>query len=341
MPPDPILDQEEDYVSSEDSDFAPEEAAERESTPSEDEADATPDHPAATSKRKRQQAGDDEAEDAGFENSGDEAIIGKGKKRLKRATRQNGYDDDEGGEGGLIKTRSQRAQEKVEKKYAAVKGPVTIDVDALWQQMLNDAPVPTSTAQEAEKHGDEAQIQDSPSKGTQQQVDGTVAVDAAKDSDSMIRIKRTYNFAGKVHTEEKLVARDSAEAKLYLASLGEANPDAASDGEQPPKRMPRKAFRSIFEPITDQLQQRSDLNLGMGVLRRARELATRAEAKKLNTVEKSRMDWAGYVDKEGIKDELELAGKSKTSFVGRQDFLARSEARREEEARRARLAGKV
>ena len=53
------------------------------------------------------------------------------------------------------------------------------------------------------------------------------------------------------------------------------------------------------------------------------------------------MDWAGYVDKEGIKDELELAGKSKTSFVSRQDFLARSEARREEEARRARLAGKV
>jgi hypothetical protein len=207
--------------------------------------------------------------------------------------------------------------------------------------MLNDAPVSTVTAQDAEKPGDEVQIQESPSKGTQQP-DGTgAAADATKDPDAMIRIKRTYNFAGKVHTEEKLVARDSAEAKLYLASLGEADPAAAAEGDQPPKRMPRKAFRSIFEPVTDQLQQRSDLNLGMGVLRRARELATRAEAKKLNTVEKSRMDWAGYVDKEGIKDELELAGKSKTSFVGRQDFLARSEARREEEARRARLAGKI
>ncbi|OIW33493.1 BCNT-domain-containing protein [Coniochaeta ligniaria NRRL 30616] len=342
MPPDPILDQEEDYASSEDSDFAPEEAVERESTPSEDEeADATPNQPAATSKRKRQQAGDNEAEDAGFENSGDEAIIGKGKKRLKRATRQNGYDD-EGGEGGLVKTRAQRALEKVERKYAAVKGPVTIDVDALWQQMLSDAPVvSTGTAQDAERHGDEVQILESPSKGAQQPGGGTgAAADATGETDAMIRIKRTYNFAGKVHTEEKLVARDSAEAKLYLASLGEADPAAVED-DQPAKRMPRKAFRSIFEPVTDQQQQRSDLNLGMGVLRRARELATRAEAKKLNTVEKSRMDWAGYVDKEGIKDELELAGKSKTSFVGRQDFLARSEARREEEARRARLAGKV
>ena len=44
---------------------------------------------------------------------------------------------------------------------------------------------------------------------------------SAPPESNMIKIKRTYNFAGKVHTEEKLVARDSAEAKLYLASLGD------------------------------------------------------------------------------------------------------------------------
>ena len=33
------------------------------------------------------------------------------------------------------------------------------------------------------------------------------------DPPDMVRIKRKYNFAGKVHTEEKLVPRDSAEAK--------------------------------------------------------------------------------------------------------------------------------
>lgn len=161
----------------------------------------------------------------------------------------------------------------------------------------------------------------------------------------MIRIKRTYNFAGEVHTEEKLVSRDSAEAKVYLASLGEnVDLDALAveaDDQQPKKKMPRKAFRSRFEPVTDQQSQRSDLNLGLGVRLKAREEAVQKEAKKLNTVEKSRMDWAGYVDKEGIKDELVLAGKSKTSYAARQDFLARSEAVREEEARRARLAGKT
>lgn len=114
MPPDPTLDQEEDYASSEDSDFAPEDAPERDSTPSDDEEPA--DQAAPAGKRKRQ-AGEEEAEDAGFENSGDEAIIGKGKKRLKRSKRKDrhgGLDEDEdGGEGGLVKTRSQRAQEYV------------------------------------------------------------------------------------------------------------------------------------------------------------------------------------------------------------------------------------
>lgn len=176
-----------------------------------------------------------------------------------------------------------------------------------------------------------------PTKGAQSE-DATKADtqdQPAKHADEdMIRIKRTYNFAGKVHTEEKMVPRDSAEAKLYLESEeGKAPLDAS-----PPKRATRKAFRSAFEPITDALAKRSDLNLGMA----ARLQASKdAEAKKLNTVEKSRMDWAGYVDKEGIKDELKLAGKSKHSYAARQDFLARSEALREEESRRARMAGRT
>ncbi len=158
----------------------------------------------------------------------------------------------------------------------------------------------------------------------------------ADEEPGMIRIKRTYRFAGKVHTEEKLVAKDSAEAKLYLASEGEK----ADVGDAPARHMPRKAFRSAFEPAGDQTMHRSDLDLGMGVRLKARELAQQ-NAKKLNTVEKSRMDWAGFVDKEGIQDELAMAGKSKDSFAERQLFLARSEAKKEDEARRLRLAGRA
>ena len=53
------------------------------------------------------------------------------------------------------------------------------------------------------------------------------------------------------------------------------------------------------------------------------------------------MDWAGYVDKEGLKEELETAEKSKGSYLQRREFLDRAEMRREEEARRVRLSNKA
>lgn len=203
--------------------------------------------------------------------------------------------------------------------------PVTVDVDAIWKQMLSGqsiAPVATETA-----HEDKAEA-----------IEEDKEIEKKIEPSEMIRIKRTYNFAGKVHTEEKMVARDSAEAKLYLASeAGQAA--AVTDVSSPPKRATRKAFRSAFEPITDaNASRRLDLNLGMAARLQA---ANDLRAKKLTTVEKSRMDWAGYVDKEGIKDELELAGKSKFSYTARQDFLARSQAIRDEDSRRARMAGRT
>lgn len=211
---------------------------------------------------------------------------------------------------------------------------MTVDVDALWASMTAEPVIPTKQQLQVnpqDENGDGSTV-----------TGGTGPSNAQKDGDpsEMIKIKRTYNFAGKVHTEEKLVQRDSAEARLYLASQGEDADAAAAELDQPDKRMPRKAFRSSFEPVAANAAeqgQRADLNLGMAVRLQARQ----DKAKKLNTVEKSRMDWAGFVDKEGIKDELALAGRAKGAFADRQDFLARSEARREEEARRVRIASKV
>lgn len=195
--------------------------------------------------------------------------------------------------------------------------------------MIAKTPAPGSKVNEADDADTNTDSKDKKAELIAQVTGSTDSVDPS----AMIRIKRTYNFAGRVHTEEKLVARDSAEAKLYLASQGQ---DASSDS--PEKRATRKAFRSAFEPQVDLMPQRSDLNLGMAARIKA---GKEAQAKKLNVVEKSRMDWAGYVDKEGIKDELELAGKSKDSYMAREDFLAKSEALREEDSRRARLSGKV
>ena len=176
-------------------------------------------------------------------------------------------------------------------------------------------------------------------KSTQIQSTPVTLESKEPEGDDMIMIQRTYNFAGKVHVEEKLVQRDSAEARLWLQSQpsGKAPSQPSDPNITKPLRPPKKARRSIFEPITEPLPQRTDLRFGLNGISRNGSGNAAVQAKKLNTVEKSKMDWAGFVDKEGIKDELETAGKAKGAYLDQREFLARVEEKREEEARRARM----
>ncbi|KAF4632045.1 hypothetical protein G7Y89_g6086 [Cudoniella acicularis] len=345
MPPELILDDEE-YASEEDSDFAPDAVPakdDEESSDNEAEEEVKAAKPALSAKRKR--GTDEEAEDAGFENSGDEAIIERGlkkqKKRGKKGKDKDGDLDDEGGEGGLVKTRSMRAAEKVEKKTALVDtSKATVDVDALWANMISGKPI-TPTTNPTTKSATSPRSSQSPEFN---RTKPAAPLNEAKEPDEdtgMVLIKRTYNFAGKVHIEQRLVPRHSAEAKLFLSAQKTSDiPSADTSPSSPftkPKRPLKKARRSIFEPVIENLPQRTDLHFGVrkpgeggiGVLGTGKE-------KKLNTVEKSAMDWAGFVDKEGIADELDAAGKSKGAYKARQEFLARVEQKKEEETRRAR-----
>lgn len=56
-----------------------------------------------------------------------------------------------------------------------------------------------------------------------------------------------------------------------------------------------------------------------------------APATKLNTVEKSMHDWASFKDKAGLTEELDEYGKSKQSYAGREGFLNKAAAFREEQ----------
>ncbi|KAF8477242.1 bucentaur or craniofacial development-domain-containing protein [Kalaharituber pfeilii] len=135
-----------------------------------------------------------------------------------------------------------------------------------------------------------------------------------KDGIPHINISHTYEFAGEIHTTNKLVPLDSAEAKLYLSSLSNSSPTANGGGAatengddksaDPPKRRPLKRTSAFDVP------------------------AASKKPNKLNTLEKSKLDWAGFVDQEGIKEDLERAGKG-GGYLDRQAFLGRVEERRE------------
>ena len=157
-----------------------------------------------------------------------------------------------------------------------------------------------------------------------------IPVPAARQDEEMITIKRTYKFAGEVITEEKTVPKDSAEAKLYLASLEKVT-DQNADQNETQKPKIRRPLRRIsrFDPNPPDAIKKS------WVKQAKPEDAPKGP--KLNTVMKSKLDWAAYVDREGIQDELDVHSRAKDSYLNRTDFLDRTEARREEERRNLRI----
>lgn len=193
-------------------------------------------------------------------------------EEFEKESKNQNYDAIQG--GGLIKTRSQRiAEEAEEKEFKKSQEQSSVDVDDLWKSM-NNAPEPKEEVQETKIETEQ---------------------EKPKLEEEYITIKRTYKFAGTVHTEEKKVPKSSAEARAYL---GQEQNQPTEGGDKKPLKRPAK--RSSLET----------------------ELAA-GKPKKMTTLEKSRLDWAGFVDQEGIKDDL--VHHNKGGYLQKQDFLNRVE----------------
>lgn len=203
----------------------------------------------------------------------------------------------------------------------------TVDIDAIWARMntsrIASALPALGKADKQEKNPPEKVPEASPLKDHIREAITTgvvgnaqgLALTEASIAEDKILIKRTYEFAGETITEEKKVPKSSAEARLYLAAVAaEQNATTSTPNKKTPLRRPKKRS-SMFEPPPDD----SPLS----------KPGAKGKSTKLNTIEKSKLDWAGYVDKEGIKDELEGAEKAKEGYLGKMDFLDKMSAKRE------------
>lgn len=211
------------------------------------------------------------------------------------------------------------------KKTLVTSEETTVDIDAIWARM-NASKTPSALSALGRANKNEEKIAEKASEASplkdQTRETTSVAANAqgvapaeASIAEDMILIKRTYEFAGETVAEEKQVPKSSAEARLYLAAVAaQQNPTTSTPNKKPPLRRPKKRT-SMFEPPPDD----SPLSTA----------GSKGKATKLNTIEKSKLDWAGYVDKEGIKDELEGAEKAKDGYLGRMDFLDKMSAKRE------------
>lgn len=212
-------------------------------------------------------------------------------------------------------------------------------MDALWAKMNapdTDAGLLQSQKPSTPEETDLEQVKDQEKENI---TDNDSMAQSKLPSEDMIKIKRTYKFAGEIHTEEKLVPRDSAEAKLFLAETNGEKPTDSADGSQTDTVVKlRRPLRKIsrFDPNPTGVIKKS---WEKQTLRAASSDADDPKGPKLNTVEKSKLDWAQYVDEAGIKDELNVHSKAKEGYLGRMDFLNRVDANREEERRNMRLKG--
>lgn len=196
----------------------------------------------------------------------------------------------------------------------------TIDVDALWARMnapITDIQLPVVSNENA--RGGKSENRSNPPRHLPEE--------------ETITINRVYKFAGEVITEKKAVPKDSAEAKLHLASedLKKA-PDLTTIRRNEnglPLRRPVRRY-SRFDPNPpDTIKKNWE--------KRASEEDKGTKGPRLNTIIKSKLDWAAYVDRAGIKDDLDTHSRAKEGYLERMDFLNRVDAKQEEERRNARL----
>ena len=327
----------EEYDENADEDFSPDQAGEEdEASSSEDEQERAPTaKPVKRSKKRKAEASDDL-------DSGDEATIQERSRKRKKATAE---DEDSGGEGGLIKTRAQRLAEKIERKQRkrGVQGEVTVDVDALWADLKN-ASVGRASYVPADAVDGEGE-EDKENAGAK----------VVGNADELIMIKRRIEYAGEITEVEERVPRSSKEAQRYLRELPEADPShpdhgKASTAENNESTIHRPLRRpSLFEPnptaiikgvAPEKLRPRAPNRLDVLMAEKRAEEERKKKAEKMSTVQKSALDWRGWVDKqEGLREELDVYGRSKQGFLAREDFLGRAEYAREVQAREARLKG--
>ncbi|PNS15192.1 hypothetical protein CAC42_8193 [Sphaceloma murrayae] len=336
--------QESAYIESEDEDFNPEatHADEDLSASSSSEEEEEPAQPKTKRGRKRKAEAHDDLD------SGDEATIKELKRKKRKAANQD--DGDSGGEGGLVKTRAQRRAEKEERReyQRSHKGPVTIDVEALWAS-LSSAPVGRRAKvieEIPEERDDGVNVSSDTQNASARALQGVETLEG-----DFVTIRHSYEFAGQTVSEEKRVHRESAEAKLYMSRQSEKLADTPSlktgeDGHT--LRRPLKRA-SRFEPNpTGEVKgvpphkQRLRTPSRADVLAQQQRLEDEAKAfggkaQRLNTVQKSALDWASHVDAEGLKDELAVYDKSKQGYMAKMDFLQNVQGHRDHEERQARL----
>lgn len=240
----------------------------------------------------------------------------------------------------LIKTRSQRHQEKYgpntginQIRQGLIKTDdvsQNIDVDAIFNDLQRKSksgtPDDWKTSIEKEESQNESNNRN-PKHDT-----NTISDDKPQEDNSLnpqkVKIESSYSFAGKVITESKLVDADSAEAKAYFNSTKGITANKSDNSTVTRSFVPViRTIPGTSEPTELRIKLKRPSLID-------KFLSTYGNKKqKLSTLEKSRLDWASFVDKKKLKDDLSMHNKG--GYLDKQEFLGRLQDKRDEHYQKA------
>ncbi|CCH57951.1 hypothetical protein TBLA_0A01520 [Henningerozyma blattae CBS 6284] len=215
--------------------------------------------------------------------------------------------------GGFIKTRKARQLEEENRKkhkYESLDvSTISDNANSIWEELKKDA---------------NNRLQNSLSNNSKSVIADPNSTDIGQDTndelnEELIWIERSYKFAGEMIHERKQVPRSSAAAQEYLNNLKfDSNKTPNEKVATPSVKVNEAKPTEVEKQLRRPLKRPSILE----------QIISGTLKPKLTTLEKSQMDWATYVDKEGINDELTLHNKD--GYLAKQDFLNRVEMNEDE-----------
>ncbi|OUM55661.1 hypothetical protein BVG19_g5232 [[Candida] boidinii] len=337
-------DDDDDDDESEDEDYDP-----TKENDNENEDEKTPESATSNSNLKKKPSGK-----KGTDEYIDDAELDKEIKNAK-------YDKIDTGVGGLIKTRRQRELEqndpnfqKRHKKHhlhhhTSSSTKSNLDINAIWSE-LNSKEAKVETAAPVVPVINETNSTSSHNESSLNADKRPSNIEPEK-----VRIERVYEFAGEIIKEEKWVDANSQEAKAHFNSIkmNENNKpvntnlkinnsnNISSSTTTTPSSLPASSNGSLKSPSKPvNINSLPPPGFVKRPPRRKRaslidDVINGKSNAKLSTLEKSRLDWASYVDKQKISEELRNANKG--GYLETQDFLARVDSNRDQQFKEARI----
>ncbi|BGP16697.1 hypothetical protein JCM10213_009113 [Rhodosporidiobolus nylandii] len=258
----------------------------------------------------------------------------------------SGSDSDSDDEDGKRRAKKRAKVEEAPAEPAMTKSAI----DDLWASFNDDSADPYGASSSSTSAA-------APAAGSSAAGVGAAAGKGKKQEDEMVKIEIEYEYAGEKIAQEKLVPRSSIEAQAWLARYPKASSTSTGKPAAPAPAAPSTSINTapssldaLFGPSSAEPAHPAPATtgpsgeatkagpppkLGGAPKRKAGGGLAAAAAKlgvgkpaKLNTLEKSKMDWNKHVATTGDSDDL--ANARKDGYLEKKDFLDRVEVSREE-----------